>query len=137
MIASKSNPVQWKVAKDPGEGHGWMKVWSMLKERGGFGTVVQLNMQIELHLCLGPQKLLGERLPQGCKHRAPHPLEPVGNGTLEGKCSLTRYALSNVCSIKSYPSNHRFPPLAPSCNFRLIRSSTNFSNSSNSSFRNC
>lgn len=117
MIASKSNPVQWKVAKDPGEGHGWM-VWSMLKERGGFGTVVQLNMQIELHLCLGSQKLLGERLPQGCKHRTPYPLEPVGSGTL--KCSLTRYALSNVCSIESYPLNHRFPPLASSCNFRLI-----------------
>lgn len=61
--------------------------------------MVQLNMQIELHLCLGP--LLGEWLPQGCKHRAPHPLEPVGSGALEGKCSLTRYALSNVCSIKS------------------------------------
>lgn len=67
-----------------------------------------------------PAEATGERLPQGCKHRAPHPLEPVGSGTLEGKCSLTRYTLSNVCSIKSYPSNHRFPPLALSCNFRLI-----------------
>lgn len=67
-----------------------------------------------------PAEAIGERLPQGCKHRAPHPLEPVGSGTLEGKCSLTRYTLSNVCSIKSYPSNHRFPPLALSCNFRLI-----------------
>lgn len=90
-----------RVAKDLRKGHGWVE--SMLKERRGFSTLVELNMQIELHLCLGLQKLR-ESLPQaGANTAFVHTLEPVGGGVLERKCSLTRYALSNVCSIESHP----------------------------------
>ena len=123
MIASKSNPGaesdegSWRRTRTGGR-------FGMLKERRGFRHARRVKYANRVALMSRAAEATGKSLPQGCKHTGSVciPLEPVGGGVLEGKCFLTRYALSNVCSIKSHPRATDFLHLLSRVIFGLYHS---------------